>query len=168
MANSLVLMAGEEALKEFTPVSGNITITNGIRQMILQAQERFIKPILCKSLYNEILDEIENNNLSPDNDYLLEYYIKPTLAYYTYWLMLPNMWAKTRDAGVVKMEGDSYSQTTSNELIYIREQAKETAYHFGLNLKQYILENLNNYPAYNNDSCKDCDNQVFDTRFFIV
>src|SRR5689334_4844066 len=47
-------------------------------------QDRYIKKVLCKDFYNELLDQVENNTLTTANETLMNDYIKPYMVYRAY------------------------------------------------------------------------------------
>ena len=49
---------------------------------ILTSQRKYVRPTLGKDFYNEILDQIENATLTPDNTIIVDNFLKPMLAHF--------------------------------------------------------------------------------------
>lgn len=147
-----VSFISEQKLKDLVPISSNNTITAPLKQSMWDAQEMYIKPILCQPLYDEIANQIVNNTVTPANQTLLDV-IAPCLAYYTLYKYLPYSWAKIREMGVVNQTGTTAVTISLNDLTFMRSEAESSAKMYEIRLVNFLENNKSTYPLY---KC-DCD-----------
>ena len=140
---------------EVAPVSKNTDVTASILQMILQAQENYILPIICDDMYNELQTQINTNTVTADNAVLLSY-IKPALAWFTLYELYPFMWAKAREMGVVKQKNDSVDAVQLSDVTYLRGQAYKNAEKGVERLRKYVCDNKILYPLITVINCNNC------------
>lgn len=150
------LFINEQQLKDIAPVSTNVTITSPTKQMILDAQRKYIYPIICKDLYEQLQLEIETNIVTIVNQALLTN-IKFCLAYYTLYIALPFYKIRIREAGPVNQTGDNGINADLEELKYIRQQVTMSAEIWQINLQNFIQDNIADYPLIANCSCIECN-----------
>lgn len=140
---------------EVAPVSKNTDVTASILQMILQAQENYILPVICDDMYDELQEQINTSTVTADNQALLSY-IKPALAWFTLYELYPFMWAKSREMGVVKQKNDSVEAVALPDVTYLRGQAFKNAQKGIERLTKYICKNRELYPLITVISCGCC------------
>lgn len=145
---TITLLISEQTVKDLLPISENIKINTALRQKIWDAQVQYIKPLICKDLYDELITQKQTNTLTPNNLLLLDQ-IQPALAYYSLFLFLPQSWARVREQGVVNQNGDTAQTISLSDLNFLRNDAKASADNFALILENYLYENKNIYPLYN-------------------
>lgn len=161
-----ILFLSSSKFKDITPISENVRVGDKIDTVIWEAQHRYIKPILCASLYDEITTQINDNTLSDANRTLLQDYIQPALAFYTYYLLLPYSWVKVREAGPTNSQGDNYVVVGRNDVEYLRDTALSSAQEWALRAQEYIDDNKSDFPSYECDF--DEANGVVNPHFMSV
>lgn len=149
------LFINEQQLKDITPISTNVTITSPSRQMILDAQRKYIYPIICQDQYEELQLQIETNTVTPENLLLLTN-IKFCLAYYTLYMALPFYKLRVREMAVGNQTGDNQVAADLEELKYIRQQVTQSAEIWQINLQQFIEDNSADYPLISSCGCSKC------------
>lgn len=140
-----VALISEQTLKDTVPISANNSITSPLKQSIFDAQEFYIKPILCEALYTELQDQIRLQTVTPNNQALLDI-ISPCLAYWVYYRYLPVNWAKVREQGVVNQTGNTATNISLNDLTYLRGEAESSAQMYQIRLVCYLEANKTLYP----------------------
>lgn len=166
---TITLLISEQTVKDLLPISENIKISTALRQKIQDAQVQYIKPLICKDLYDELILQKSTNTLTPNNLLLLDQ-IQPALAYYSLFLFLPWSWARVREQGVVNQNGDTAQTISLTDLNFLRNDAKASADNFALILENFLYENKNIYPLYN-CKCGGCASEgtgKIDDIFFTV
>jgi hypothetical protein len=102
--------------------------------MIEIAQENYLLPVLGSRTEEAATDNIYNHlmatpyaNLTAEYKTLIDEYIKPALAYYVKYLIMPDVYAQMTNVGI-QQNNMEYSQTVSNaDKNAARAQAKECA-----------------------------------------
>lgn len=160
MANK-VLLIGVKILKSQSVIENNVN-DKELSKVIMNVQEIQLKPILGKTLYeqvcNEAMSKIEDSGYSMPELYstLLEDYIKPYLIYATIaeFLVINNY--KITNKGVQKLNDNSSTSINSQEVEYLKNYYDNFVSTYKGNLikflkEQNILENSADvnvtYPA---------------------
>jgi hypothetical protein len=162
---NLVQLISEQYFVQLTGVSKNIDITTNLQPTILRAQMLYIRPLLCPELYDAILLAVTTNTLSPNQLYLLNNYIQPTLAWYTHYeLVLENY--KIRDAGLVEQISQTYNNTDIRKIEYYRqEKSLKTADTLAIQTRDYLDQNSNLFPGCD---CRERKNQIYNSYVSVI
>lgn len=142
-----ILLCDESFIKQLTPISGNITITTPMKSAILDAQIRYIKPLIRNTLYDLIQSEIALNIIEPRIQILIDM-IRPSLAYYAVYLVLPFNWAKIREVGSVNQLGERTQVIDIKALTYLRGELTQSAETYAIYLSRYLDANVAIYPEW--------------------
>ena len=141
------LLVSEQRLKQWTNLDSNVRVED-ITPFIIQAQDIYIQDSLGTKFYNRIKDGIINANLTADEQTLLNDYIGPTLMQYALYLMMPGLKYKLVDKGVVSGSSEESTQTSLEELKYLRQSALDTAEFYNERLREYLLDNPGMFADY--------------------
>lgn len=142
----MIILIGEDQVKSITPVSANITITSPLLQYIFEAQEAYIRPILCDELYEDLLLNVKNSTVSADYQLLIDN-LRPTLAWYTFFILVQG-YAKHREAGTMTFNGSNFNVVDSKTNDTLKYNAFNSAERNAVILKRYIERNRTKYPLY--------------------
>jgi hypothetical protein len=117
---------------------------------IYDAQDKYIKPILGETLYNEVIQEVQANSgstsgLTSSTIQTLVDYLQPTLAYYTVYESLPMLNYKFTNNGIVQRTGQNYQAITVQDLSFIRKDIIEKAKSREINLRNFLETNKSIY-----------------------
>lgn len=153
MAN-ITLLISEAYLKEGTILNENVDIKN-ILPNIKLAQDEYIKPALGSDLYDEILDEMANSNLSAANDTLLTDFIKPCLKYYCLFEIGRDLTFKWMNKGVMSKNSDNSNSIDLEGLKQIRAEYKDKGELYRDELIRYLIANQTDYPSYTGNTTLD-------------
>lgn len=124
-------------LKEITAISNAVDVNN-LLPFISIAELFHVKPILGDELFEEIVLGIEDNNLSADLTKLVNTYVIPTSAFYTWYEAAPHLWLKTEAKGVVKKFSDNSSSIEGNDFKIYRQSIYDKAIHYSNLLRKEV------------------------------
>ena len=68
MDNNVII--NEKYLKKYSPISMNFNLDE-VSNFVSISETIWVRPVLGTALYDEILSQVKNNNLSPENSTLL-------------------------------------------------------------------------------------------------
>lgn len=151
----LMIQSGD--ITEITGVSGNIDI-DALKPSINIAQNTKVKLALGIALYNKIVADHENDDLS--GEYLTIYndYVVFMLAFYTVSVYLSLGVAKVANNGTYKITADSSTNLTLNENAILGNNYEAIALAYENAFKKY-MESIS-IPEYTNDT----DNNIGNNR----
>lgn len=119
---------------------------------ILAAQEEWIRPVLGKTFYKQVQSEISENDITPDNVPLLADYIRPCLAFYVKYLILPDLENPLTNKGSQELFGQHSKPISKEDKAIKRKTAKQTADSLAGVLQRFIEDNIEvdptKYPLY--------------------
>ena len=141
------LLVSEQRLKQWTNLDENVRVEE-ITPFIIQAQDIYIQDQLGTKFYNTIKNGIINNNLTADEQTFLQDYIGPTLMQYALYLMMPGLKYKLSDKGVLSGSSENATQSTLDELKYLRQSTLDTAEFYAERLREYLIDNPGLFPDY--------------------
>jgi len=141
------LLVSEQRLKQWTNLDENVRVEE-ITPFIIQAQDIYIQDQLGTKFYNTIKNGIINNNLTADEQTFLQDYIGPTLMQYALYLMMPGLKYKLSDKGVLSGSSENATQSTLDELKYLRQSTIDTAEFYAERLREYLIDNPGLFPDY--------------------
>ena len=120
-------------------------------KLIESVQYSHIQPFLGKVLFDKVI-------AIPTNYEALLAYLKPIIAYYVKYYVLPEIWIDISTTGINKVNGNNRTQGQNDEFNQARQSALDMA---NLNislLTGYLNDNEDLYPDYY--ICKNPNNQV--------
>lgn len=106
---------------------------------IIAAQEKYLRPVLGK-LYDALLDGKYSE--------LLDEYIRPALAHYVRYAIIPDLSLRLGDKGVLNPFSDHANAATDKQRAELRQQDKEDANILIDNAVRYISEHRDRFPEY--------------------
>ena len=143
------LLVSEQRLKQWTNLDENVRVEE-ITPFIIQAQDIYIQDQLGTLFYNRIKDGIIANDLNANEAAFLQDYIGPTIMQYALYLMMPGLKYKLSDKGVLSGSSENATQSTLDELKYLRQSTLDTAEFYAERLREYLLDNPGIFPQYTN------------------
>ena len=148
--------ATETEIKAILPISNNVTIQSPLNQSIREAQEAFIRPILCSDLYNDLMLKISEADLinpipvplTAEYEALRQALI-PCLSWYTLYEYLPFGAVRIREAAPANQSGQNISNVDIDSITWMRQNALQAAERSAIRLQEFLKENQTDYPLYN-------------------
>lgn len=112
-----VLMTPEEA--SLMAFGGKVAAARITEADIAATQRRYIEPVLGASLWGAI----ESGKYAP----LVEEWIKPALALFLKYMLLPAVSVRVGELGVVRFEGESFAPASADDVARMRRAVREAA-----------------------------------------
>lgn len=156
MSNNIIYtpnLINEEYLAAYSPLPINFSFEE-IRPFITIAESLWIVDILGKKLYNQLLEQVENNEVTPENSSLL-LKIYPYLAVATTYEALPFIAYHMSDKGITKGKSDNSESINGTELSNIQNHMRAELDVLKKQLINFLREHKDCYPLYADTNC-DC------------
>jgi len=144
-----VLLVSEQRLKQWTQLDDNVRL-NEITPHILQAQDIYIQNLIGTKLYTRLKAGVIANDLTADEDLLLNDYVGKTLMQYALYMILPSIKYKVVNQGIVNGTSEETAPTTLEELRYLRGTVLDTAEFYATRLVEFFRDNPGMFPDYTN------------------
>ena len=145
----------EEYFKTYSPISDNYNIKD-IKPYFHVAEKLWIEPIIGTPLYEELLDEVEKDEVTPENATLL-LNIYPLLAFAIVYESLPFVGYHLSQVGITKGKSENSEPVSINDVNYISTQLRNQCETMKKLLKKFLDENAEHYPLYYADNTVDCN-----------
>lgn len=145
----------EEYFKTYSPISDNYNIKD-IKPYFHVAEKLWIEPIIGMPLYEELLDEVEKDEVTPENATLL-LNIYPLLAFAITYESLPFVGYHLSQVGITKGKSENSEPVSINDVNYISTQLRNQCETMKKLLKKFLDENAEHYPLYYADNNAECN-----------
>lgn len=151
-----------EYFSAYSPVPTNYN-WDDIRPFVNIAEEVWLVDILGRKLYNELLEQVQENNLSGENSTLL-LKIYPYLSMAIVYESIPFLAYNINEKGITKGKSENSEPVTNTEIINIQNHLRTQLEVLKKMLKSFLNEHSECYPLYDaDDTCcnynelSDCD-----------
>jgi len=111
------------------------------------AQEDNIRPVLGKELYDELVNQFDNNQVSEKNAKILSI-VKIALAYFVVSRIAPNIMLQLTNKGGQQPMTENSQPISNQQRMQFQQQAIDDGNSFLRKLTRYIEENETDYPLY--------------------
>ena len=145
----------EDYFKAYSPIPDNYNIKE-IKPYFHVAEKLWIEPIIGMPLYEELLDEVEKNEVTPENATLL-LNIYPLLAFAITYESLPFVGYHLSQVGITKGKSEISEPVSINDVNYISTQLRNQCETMKKLLKKFLDENAEHYPLYYADNTVECN-----------
>lgn len=145
----------EDYFKAYSPIPDNYNIKE-IKPYFHVAEKLWIEPIIGMPLYEELLDEVEKDEVTPENATLL-LNIYPLLAFAITYESLPFVGYHLSQVGITKGKSENSEPVSINDVNYISTQLRNQCETMKKLLKKFLDENAEHYPLYYADNTVDCN-----------
>lgn len=145
----------EDYFKTYSPIPDNYNIKE-IKPYFHVAEKLWIEPIIGMPLYEELLDEVEKNEVTPENATLL-LNIYPLLAFAITYESLPFVGYHLSQVGITKGKSEISEPVSINDVNYIATQLRNQCETMKKLLKKFLDENAEHYPLYYADNNAECN-----------
>lgn len=130
----MIALISIKTLNEKYGVDTNIE-DNYILPSIQKCQDFLIYNILCKEKYNQLILDVDNDNVSPEDDTLIKDYIQPVIAYYVKSEIVQSTTYKMKNVGL-----DGVEKATFDELIRLSKKYMIDSEAYQQRLREYLCE----------------------------
>lgn len=159
-----IVLINDEYLKEYSLFPKNYDLKE-VRNFIPVAEQIHIIPIIGIPLYEELIKQIAENNLSPENStLLLEIYKVEGLA--VMYESLPFVWSHISQVGITKGKSDNSDSIENKDMAYINTHIKAQLDFAKRYLEDWLDEYSDNFPLYSKEECT-CDIKQLKSRLDI-
>lgn len=141
------LLISEQRVKQLTNLDSNVRIDE-ITPFVIQAQDIMLQNRIGTKLYDRLKAGVIADNLNASEALLLNDYAGPALAQYAVYLMLPGLKYKLVDKGVLSGSSEETSDTSLDELNFLRQSVKDVAEFYEQRLYEFLCDNSSDYPEY--------------------
>lgn len=145
-------------LAAYSPLPVNYNYEE-IRPFITIAENIWVSDILGKKLYDELLQQVEDNNVTPENSTLL-LKLYPYLAMAVTYEALPFIAHSFTEKGITNGRSDNSEPISNVQMVNIQNHIRTELEVLKRMLKEFLEDNKDKYPtfkstacAYNSDDC---------------
>lgn len=139
-------------LKEFSPIPLNYNMKE-LHNYVKLAETIWLEPILGQDFYEELLDQVADNDLSEENSTALVEAIYPYLGFAVALEALPMTWAKISEVGVTKGKSDNSDSLDQKEMTYVSQHLRAQVEARKDYCKRWLCERQEHYPLLNCCAC---------------
>lgn len=131
-------------LKEFSPIPLNYNLDE-VNNYVGIAEDIWVKPLIGEAQYDELIQEIEDEDITAENQtLLLEIY--PLLAFAVAYEALPFITYHFSEVGVTKGKSENSDSVDVKELNYMQEHLRAQVVYRQKAFIQWLKEYGGNYP----------------------
>lgn len=126
------------------PIGKNYNIDD-IYQYFNVSENLYIVPIIGQDQYDELIEQVTANQVSPENSTLL-LQIYPLLSYAITYQALPFLWANIAETGITLGKSDNSDSIQLKDISYISTRLESTISTLKTKLIQWLGEYLDTFP----------------------
>lgn len=145
-------LINEKYLKLFAVLPLNFDTTE-TENFVKLSEVIWVKPLIGDDFYDELLDQVENNTLTPENGTALVEAIYPYLAMAVCLEALPSLAYRVTAVGVVKNSSDNSQSIELKELSYYESFLRRQVEARKDYCKKWLCEHRESFPLLNCCSC---------------
>lgn len=155
-------LMNKEYLKEYSLLPINFN-TDEIWNFIPLAEQLHIVPIIGQEMYKELLDQVENNEVTPENaSLLLQIYPFEGLAIME--VSMPYIAYHITEVGITKGSSENSDSVTTNDINYLTNYVRSQMTPCKERLIEFISQNSELYPNIKVE--KKCEKQITNGRVY--
>lgn len=164
----LPTLINESYLKAYSPIPLNFNYED-IRPFISVAEEIWIIPIIGRALYDELIEQVSKNEITPENSTLLVkiYQLEAIAVLYE---ALPFVKSHISEVGITNGKSDNSDSISSTDFANLKNHLLTQIEVLKKMLKQFLETNKECYPLYVSDVCTcdvdSTDNWVIDSAIW--
>lgn len=152
----LPTIINEEYFKQYSPIPDNYNIKE-IKPFFKVAEQLWVMPLLGQALYDELLEQVCANDVTPENSTLL-LVVYPYLSFAICYEALPFISYHFSQVGVTKGKSDNSDSVSINDVNFISTQLRSQVETMKGQLKDFLNNHKDIYPLYKSDDC-ECTSQ---------
>ena len=149
----------EKWLKEFSPYPLNYDIKE-LENYIKLAEVQYILPLIGNDMYDELLEQVSDNDLTDENSTVLVEALYPLLGFAVAYEALPTTWVHVSEVGLTKGKSDNADSATLKDLTLLQQHLKNQVQVRIDYAKHWLCEHQDYYPLLDicNCGCSNCTN----------
>lgn len=141
-----VLFISEKTLKEDSLINNNVDAAF-INSAIMTAQDIFLQPLLGSCLYEQLQNAIIAENLTADEQKLIDEYITPYLEYRVMADIQIPLNYKFRNAGMVSNTDTNIQTASLDDLKYLTDYYENRSGYYANRMTKFICKNSSKFPS---------------------
>lgn len=150
------MLINKKYLSEYSPLPKNYDVTN-LMPYVNVAEKIWLKPIIGHDLYEELEEQIENNELNEENSTLLtEGGLWQYLAFATLHEGLPFIWAKITEAGIQLGKSDNSDSIDIKDLTVFQQHIRNQVEVLKEELIKWLCTHAESFPLFDTCQCDAC------------
>jgi len=165
---NIVYFLKVDELNLYVSVEENID-SKKILPSILETQNTYLVETLGSDFFNHLEDQWIGSTMSTDEQYLLDKYIKPMVAFYTAYRLYDDLNYKATNKSITKESSQFGQPSDFREITYLKNKYLTSAVQKNNLLHKYLCDNSNLFPLWENPtstevqprSWKGYDNGVY-------
>lgn len=142
----------EKWLKEFSPIPLNYNMKE-LHNYIKLAETIWLEPILGYEFYNQLLNQVADNDLTEANSTALVEAIWPYLGFAVALESLPIMWAHISEVGVTKGKSENSDSLDLKDMTYMQQHLRAQVEARKDYCKKWLCEHSDYYPLMDCCAC---------------
>lgn len=141
------MIINEKYLKQYSPIPLNYNLAE-VKNYIGVAEKIWVKPVIGYDLFDEIQEQVDNNDISEENATLLtEGGLWQYLAFATVLEALPIIWGHISEVGITKGKSDNSDSLSLKDMTYIQQHIRGQVEVLKDQLKTWLCEHSDSFPS---------------------
>lgn len=137
----MVRLINIEDIKRYVDIPDSVE-EQKLDAAIREAQEQYIIPILCRSVYDRLINGLEGTSVPTALETALVAQIKPSLCYRVFEVFLPGSDLVASRSGYKKTTPDNAESISADEKDLLIKQARRSANFYGSELRKWLDNNF--------------------------
>lgn len=146
-----VLFVNPDYLKRMTQLNGGVE-EDVIVPAIILAQDKWMQQFLGTDLLNKLKSDISSGAVPATYAALLDGYVRKATVWWTMVELLPNLYVKLDNGGLVIRTAENTQAVSENDLHREIENSRQNAQFYTRRMIDFIRGNLGDYPEYNTNN----------------
>lgn len=145
----IVTLIDSDGVKTLVPQINSNLNDDKIRRHIIQTQNILVKPLLGEHMFNEIISQITNDNMTDANKVIMDNFIIYIMAYAVYRRIIIYDSVSVEESGS-RTKNSLYSEPIDSKIQANIAKAIDDDVDFYIReFKKYMCDNSASYPLYN-------------------
>lgn len=145
------------------PIGKNFN-ADDIYQYFNISENLYIVPIIGQDQYDELIEQVTNNSVSPENSTLL-LKLYPLLSYAITYQALPFLWTNIAEVGITLGKSDNSDSIQLKDISYISTRLESTISTLKRQLIDWLAEYIDTFPMVKEWwSTSKCDCSPFNNK----
>lgn len=142
----------DKFLKKYSPIPLNYN-TDEVANYAAITEQIWVRPILGITFYEELLDQVKNNNVSEANATLLTEALWPYEAFAVAYEALPFIWAHVSEVGLTLGKSDNSDSLALKDITYIQSHLRKQVEARKDFLIKWLEQHAESFPLWVYDEC---------------
>lgn len=143
------VLINEEYFKAYSPIPENYSIEE-LLPFFPVAEDLWVKDLIGAPLYNELLEQVNENNVTELNSTLL-LRLYPYLSYCIVYEALPFISYHLSSVGITKGKSENSDSVSINDVNFISSSIRKTIEEMKKMLRKFLEDHADLYPLYKSD-----------------